>query len=588
MFDRAEFNRFCSNLKIDSKEFGTVPLRLLGTQIYALDEMERGLKEDIHDFYYLKARQLGISTLFWALDLYWIFTHRGLRGTLVTHDDETREEARANITGYMESLPKPLKIPYRVHNRTMLDLQNRSRLSYQVAGTKKNGKLGRGRGLNYCHATEVSSYGDEDAFDSLVASLAETFPDRLYIWESTARGFNLWFDLYEEAKQSVTQKAIFIGWWRNELYKVSRDSEVFKVYGHEDPTPDEYEWIDGVKRQYDFQITPEQLAWSRWKFYEEHRSNKTTFYQEFPPLDTYAFQMSGSKFFSNHKLTETKLQLQKEQIPATYHRYTTGATFDTTLLIPAAPFQCHLTVWEEPEPLGVYAIAGDPAYGANESSDRSCIQVLKCFADGAEQVAEFCTTECTTYMFAWIIAHLAGAYRDAMVILEINGPGRTVWDEFQRIQQTGGSSTMNGTNAGLVDVVGNIRNYLYHRTDSLTGNYAYHWKSTHELKEIVMNKFRDQYDRGLLTIRSDALLEEMKTIVKGEDTIGAGSSRQKDDRAIAMALAVQAWQDGLLPDLYERHWTKVEHFKNKNIQQQNGSVFQAKLSDWLLRFQPEA
>jgi hypothetical protein len=596
MFDRAEFNRFCSNLKIDSKEFGTVPLRLLGTQIYAIDEIEKGLKEDIHDFYFLKARQLGISTVFWALDLYWLFKHPGLRGTLVTHDDETREECRANISAYMDSLPIPLKIPHRVHNRNMLDLKNRSRLSYQVAGTKKNTKLGRGKGINFCHGTEISSYGDEDAFASLLDSLAETFEHRLFLWESTALGFNLWYDLYEEARKSVTQRAVFIGWWRNELYKVSKDSDIFKVYGDEDPSPSEYEWIDGVKRIYNFEIQPEQLAWARWKLFEKHRGNEQTFFQEFPPLEPYAWQMSGSKFFSNKTLTDTKMMMEKQPHSKDHYRYSIGATFDLTTFYLTAPFQCHLTVWEEPDPLGIYVISADPAFGANENSDRSCIQVLKCYADGAEQVAEFCTTELATYAFAWVIAHLAGGYRswsvgsdslaESMVILEINGPGRNVWDELQRIQQTGGYTTSDKVNTGLMDVVGNIRNFLYHRTDSLSGNFAYHMKTTHELKDIYMNKFRDAFEQGILTIRSDELLDEMKSIVRKETSIEAGSSRQKDDRAIAMGLAVHAWKDALLPDLYERNWTKAAHFQHSLSLKQNGSVFQAKLSDWLQRFQP--
>ncbi|HYR42908.1 MAG TPA: hypothetical protein VER98_07795, partial [Terriglobia bacterium] len=392
--------------------------------------------------------------------------------------------------------------------------------------------------------------------------------------------------IYQEAKKSLTQKAIFIGWWRSELYRVSRETEIFKVHGGEDPTPAEYEWIDGVKKIYDFTITPEQLAWARWRLYEKHRGNETMMFQEFPPLEEYAFQMSGSKFFSNRKLTDTKLMLEKEQPPADYYRYSTGPTFDTTVLVPSAPYQCQLTVWEEPDPLGVYTIAADPAFGANEKSDRSCVQVLKCFADGVEQVAEFCTTEVSTYVFAWVIAHLAGGYRDAMVILEINGPGRTVWDEFQRIQQTGGYTTSYNTNAGLMDVVGNIRNYLYHRSDSLSGSYAYHFKSTNELKESYMNKMRDAYERGLLVMRSEELLEEMKTIVNDDGVIGAGTEKQKDDRVIAMGLAIQAWQDGLLPDLYERRWTRAEHFAKTQALQQKGSVLQAHLSDWLQKFQP--
>jgi hypothetical protein len=87
-------------------------------------------------------------------------------------------------------------------------------------------------------------------------------------------------------------------------------------------------------------------------------------------------------------------------------------------------------------------------------------------------------------------------------------------------------------------------------------------------------------------MRSEELLEEMKTVVNDDGVIGAGTEKQKDDRVIAMGLAIQAWQDGLLPDLYERRWTRAEHFAKTQALQQKGSVLQSHLSDWLQRFQP--
>ena len=558
-----------------------------------LDEIEEGLNRGIHDFYVLKARQLGISTECWALDLYWLFKHPGLRGTLITHDDETREECRANITSYMDSACRsPSKSPSGCITGTCSNSRTEPGFPTKWPEPRNAGKLGRGKGINFAHATELSSWGDEEGVDSLLASLAESFKDRLYIFESTARGFNLWYDLYTEAKNSITQKAIFIGWWRNELYSVSRETDIFACYGGEDPTPTEREWIDGVKRQYDYEISDQQLAWARWKLYEKHRGNEQSFFQEFPPLEDYAWQMSGSKFFSTRRLTETKIMLDKEQPPAEYFRYNYGPTYDMTFLSACAPYQAQLTVWEEPDPLGVYVIAADPAFGSSTESDRFCIEVLKCYADGLEQVAEYCTTECTTYAFAWTVAHIAGGYAttllgaemNTLVILEINGPGKAVWDEFQRLQQTAGSSTIGGTNPGLLEVVQNIKNYLYRRTDSLSGNFAYHFKTTQELKESIMNKLRDAHERGIFQIRSEELLNEMKTVTNDDGVIGAGSSKQKDDRVMGAALGVHAWQDSFLPELYERQWTKAEHFKQVQMHRNNGNVFQTHLSDWLSRF----
>jgi hypothetical protein len=93
-----------------------------------------------------------------------------------------------------------------------------------------------------------------------------------------------------------------------------------------------------------------------------------------------------------------------------------------------------LKVWEMPKTDAFYVIGADPAYGSSEWKDQFCAQVFRCYADGMEQVAEFCSTDCTTSTFAWVMLHLAGSYNtgindsgqgtpNVMMNLEINGPG---------------------------------------------------------------------------------------------------------------------------------------------------------------------
>ena len=76
-FNLKQFYHFCSQLKIESKEHGLVKMdKLLGTQTYVMDEIGKALEEDIHFFVILKGRQLGITTISLALDLYWHFLHQ--------------------------------------------------------------------------------------------------------------------------------------------------------------------------------------------------------------------------------------------------------------------------------------------------------------------------------------------------------------------------------------------------------------------------------------------------------------------------------------------------------------------------------
>jgi len=128
-FDLQRFYQFCAQLKIETKEEGLRKLdSLLGTQTYTMEEIAKGLEDDVHFFVILKGRQLGVTTISLALDLYQHFIHGGLQGTMVTDTEENREMFRSTLSMYMEGLPKEWKIPLTAHNRTQLTLKNRSRL----------------------------------------------------------------------------------------------------------------------------------------------------------------------------------------------------------------------------------------------------------------------------------------------------------------------------------------------------------------------------------------------------------------------------------------------------------------------------
>src|SRR5580692_1620385 len=105
-FPRARFEQFASKIKVQSKDYGLVPFKLLGSQRYILDEIEKGLAEGITTFVILKARQLGASTFFLVLDQFWAFEHKGLLGVLIVHKEEARDDFRAAIEVFFAETPK--------------------------------------------------------------------------------------------------------------------------------------------------------------------------------------------------------------------------------------------------------------------------------------------------------------------------------------------------------------------------------------------------------------------------------------------------------------------------------------------------
>ena len=552
-FNLTNFYKFCDNLSVETKEDGLKKLtNRLGTQTYVMDEIAKGLEEDVHFFVILKGRQQGITTISLALDLYWHFIHPGLQGTLVTDTEENKDMFRGTLSNYMEGLPQAYKIPMVAHNRNGLSLKNRSRLFYQVAGLRAKGSLGRGKGITYLHGTETSSWGDEEGLASLLASLAENNPKRLFVFESTARGFNMFHDMYVTAKRAKTQRAIFCGWWRNEFYSADPNSNIYRVYWDGKLTPEEKEWTKDIKKIYNYEINSRQMAWWRWKMFEGIKDD-SLMYQEFPPTEDYAFIMTGSSFFSNARCTDAIKAAKKIQ-PDNY-RYAFGANFQDTQVLKSTERLASLKVWEEPIDTAYYVIGADPAYGSSDWADRFCIQVFRCYADGLEQVAEFATSELNTYQFAWVIAHLAGAYKNSTLNLEINGPGQAVINELRNLKRQ--AAAMKGPiGKDLMDVYSSMSNYIWRRNDTLGGpSNSIGWLTTSQTKERMLSYMKDYFERGMMGILSLDLIEEMKTIVRDGGSIEA-SGRNKDDRVIAAALGCAAFAEQVQPKMIAQGITK--------------------------------
>jgi hypothetical protein len=543
-FDLKKFYKFCSELKIETKEEGLKKMgNLLGTQTYVMEEIQKGLDNDIHFFVILKGRQLGITTISLALDLYWQFTHPGWQGTLVADTEENRDMFRSTLAMYMDGLPKEYKIPLVAHNRNQMVLKNRSRLFYQIAGNKS--RLGQGKAITYLHGTETASWGNEEGLASLIASLAEKNAERLYMFESTAQGFNMFHDMYKTAKRAKTQRAIFCGWWRNEYYTVPADSNIYKVYWDGKLTGEEKEWHKDIKKLYGFEINSRQMAWWRWKMAEGIKDD-ALMYQEFPPTEDYAFVMTGSSFFSHTRCTEAAKK--SKTTDCDYYRYAFGQLFQDTEVLKSTERLGTLKVWEEPIDSAYYVIGADPAYGSSDWADRFCIQVYRCYADGLDQVAEFATSELNTYQFAWVIAHLAGAYKNSTLNLEVNGPGQAVINELRNLKRL--ATSMGGaTGRDLMDVLGSMTNYIWRRNDTLGGlSNSIGYLTTSNSKERMLQYMKDYFERGMMGILSMDTLEEMKGIVREGGFLGA-PGRGKDDRVIASALAAVAYAEQIQPRL---------------------------------------
>ena len=235
-----------------------------------ITEIFDALEADLHDIYILKSRQLGISTVIRALVIFLIGVHKGVKGAIVFDTADHKDEARAENETMIDDLPASLKFPaIKKSNRSELTLKNDSKVLFMAAGIRKQktgGGLGRSVGLSIAHCSELCSWDNDEGLEAFRNSLSDANPDRLYIWESTARGFNAWWQMWEEARKDTTHcKCIFLGWWSKDIQRIERGTPDFAMYGETPPSDAEIEKMKSVKELYGHEVTPEQLAWVRRK-----------------------------------------------------------------------------------------------------------------------------------------------------------------------------------------------------------------------------------------------------------------------------------------------------------------------------------
>ena len=549
-FPARQFWQFCNQLKIDSKEKGQTRLSSpLGTQRYVIQEIIQGLEDNKHFFVALKGRQQGITTITLALDLFWHWMYPGMQGTLIADDDGNKEGFRTTLSMYYSGLPKSHRISMMENNRSQMVFRNRSRMFFQTACGKRKGGKGRGKGIIFLHGTETGFWEDEQSLESILQSLAEKNDQRLHIFESTANGYNMFKDMYDDACNAVTQKAIFVGWWRNEMYHVHQDSPEYRAYWDGNLTPIERDWHRAIKLKYGVELNSRQIAWYRWNLAEKMHDNETMMLQEHPWLPEQAFQLSGSAFFTLSKLEEIEKTIEQEELPASY-TFRFAEDFANVAMVPTIERNATLTIWEEPVKDGYYAVGADPAYGSSSWKDQFCIQVYRCYADRIEQVAEFCTTELRTDLFAWVICYLCGIYHNSILNLEMNGPGQQVYQEMQTLQRIAALTPQTSDVSGMYSFLNGVKAYLYKRLDTFAGGVVPHWITTDKTKERMMSAMRDSTENGQMIHHSMDLIAEARTVVREDGTI-ASPGRKKDDRVIGAALAIMPWVSSIKMKLWQ-------------------------------------
>lgn len=562
-----------TSVEVDTKELGRSRIEPWLSQRLVIDTITRGLQDDVHEYVILKCRQVAITTVCSVVELFWALANPGVQGAIVADRTDNLERLRRIFASLLETLPPEWRAPEHkliANNRTGMTFANRSVIDLLAAAS--NPDLGASRALNMMHATECSQWKSLAGVESLKAALARQNPNRLYIWESIANGFNWYYNHWQQAKLDRHMRAIFIGFWAQPTYSIPKDDPDYKIYWDGRLTAEEINRARFVRENYNYIIKPEQIAW--WRRESEFRAEEYML-RHYPWTETECFIASGSGFFPAQRTLEISQELTPSP-PYRGYRYSFDEKFISSRIDQIAdPEDAMLKVWEPPEPGGVYCIGVDPSGGGGGDSDDHAIEVLRCYSDKVVQVAEFQSNKPLTYQLAWVLAHLAGAYRDHLANLEVTGVGAAVLPEVRNLRQLAERGILQGEpgTENILNLIGAVRWFLYKRPDTLGGaGNVIAWKANSDNKYQVYSELRDSLMLRRLEIRSPLLVQQLQSIVEDDGWIGAGpDTGVNDDLVSALVLAHHAWIEWRRPMLVARNMT-WESIKGERPPQDAGSV----------------
>ena len=579
-----------SAVEIDTKEEGRTHVEPWLSQRLVIDAVAKGLNEGVHEFVVLKCRQVAITTVCSVIELFWALANPGVQGAIIADRTDNLERLRRIFAALLETLPSEWRSGNSrliANNRNGMVFANKSVIDLMAAAS--NPDLGASRALNMMHATECGQWKSLAGVESLKASLARINPNRLYIWESIANGFNWFYNHCQQAKQDRHMKFIFVGFWANPTYAIPKTDPDYRTYWDGKLTEDEIAKARYVRREYGITVKPEQIAW--WRREAEY-SAEEYMYRHYPWNERECFIASGSSFFPAQRTLELNESLTSGPPYKGYKYSFEDAFLGSSIAQTTKREDVMLKVWEPPGPQGVYVIGGDPSGGGGGDANDHAIEVFRCYADRLVQVAEFQSNKPLTYQFAWVLSHLCGAYKDHLANIEVSGVGAAVIPEVRNLRQLAERGILQGEpgTENILNMIGAVRWFLYKRADTLGGaGNVIAWKTNQDNKSMVYSALRDSIMLRRVEFRSIRLVEELQAVVE-EDSgwIGAGpDTGVNDDLVSATVLAHHTWTEWRRAGLIARKLT-WDSVKGERPPQDAGTVLSFAFSEHIRKINQKA
>lgn len=527
---------FKNFLKIRNKKAQLVPFEVNHAQNIVLEKIEYCEKNNIlKRFIVLKARQMGLSTLFEAIIFHDTVNNEFKNSLIIAHEENASTSLFNMSKLYYENLPEVIRPMKKYANGKILSFENpinnddekqlspglRSKMTIATAGT---GDVARGWNFNNVHCSELGFFPNAEL---TMLSLMQTVPDEMntfVVLESTANGVGNYFHkMWNLAVKGENEFIpIFLPWFidpaytrpfkTSEEYKqfiseieaVSRDSKGARVYSYEKELKDKYN------------LTYEQLNWRRYTINNKCNGDIVKFMQEYPATPEEAFISTGRPVFNTQALQRhssgTKKPLKSGYLTSTSAN---GIIFNEDS-------KGYISIYKEPRDNEFYVIGSDVAEGLAHG-DYSASVVIE--ASTFEIVAKW-HGHIDPDLYGLELVKLAKYYNDAYLGVENNNHGLTTLKAIQREEYW---------------------NIYYSKTyDKIADKISQKmgWTTSSKSKPLAIDKLAEFIREFYIYIPDDELIGELYTYVRDDKGLTNAQEGCYDDLVMATAIALQLALEG--------------------------------------------
>ena len=521
-------------LKIRDKRAQIIPFLLNDAQKRVLNIMAEDERNGKPKRYIvLKARQMGLSTLFEGLIFHDTTTNENKNSLIIAHEEQASTNLFNMSKLYFENIPDVIKPMKKYANGKNLTFENpetddalkaqnpglRSKISIATAGA---GEVGRSSTFHNIHASEVAFFPDAK---TTMLGLLQAVPDQpntMVVLESTANGVGDWFhEMWVRAERGENAfTPIFLPWYIQPEYTMPFRSEAEKEQFMLEVETVKTDASGQAVRTYEYELmqkfglTLEQMNWRKYTIQNKCEGDEILFMQEYPATPEEAFISSGRPKFSIGSLRKYQT-ITKDPVRRGY----LVEREEEVEFVDDANGYVH--IWREPQPDTFYAIGADVAEGLAHG-DYSVGLV----GDSEFDVCAMWHGHIDPDLFGDELVKLGKYYNNAYLGVENNNHGLTTLTTIKKREYW------------------NLYFSKSHDKIADTMTQKLGWSTNLRTKPLMIDKLAQFVRENYLGIYSDLIIGEMFTYVIEDNGKTNAQPGCNDDTVMACAILLQLLLEG--------------------------------------------